>query len=129
MPLDSKEKMPIVAKYGGTLKPPSAFPGTGVMVSLTRGVFGTSCTGADISPDGSVLAVLTYTDCFLYRKTPGESWATAVAREPNVLSLPAIYQAEAICFSADGNSLIVTSEKAPTPLYRIALPQLPDGKD
>jgi hypothetical protein len=112
----------VVAKLAGTLTPPAEFPDKTAMVNFKRGIFGTSCTSADISPDGKTLAVLTYTDCFLYRRSAEETWATAVAREPQALALPAIYQAEALCFTPDGMSLIVSSEKAPTPLYRIVVP-------
>ena len=121
--LDAEDSgKPLVAEHVGTLTPPPSFPSKGPIVNIKRGIFGTSCTSADVSPNGKLLAVLTYTDCFLYRRATDESWATAVAREPEVLALPSIYQAEALCFSADGKSLIVSSEKSPTPLYRTDVP-------
>ena len=123
VPLDADDSgKPVEARLAGTLTPPATFPNKNTIVSFKRGIFGTSCTSADVSPDGSLLAVLTYTDCFLYRRSAKESWATAVAREPQALALPSIYQAEALCFSSDGKSLIVSSERTPTPLYRITVP-------
>lgn len=111
------EAKPITA-----LAKPTAYPDVGAMISLKRGIFGASATAADISPDGNLLAVLTYTECLLYRRGSDEDWKTAAIRPPEVLSLPGVYQAEALCFSIDGAQLLVTSENTPSPLYRIAVP-------
>jgi len=74
-------------------------------------------TGAELSPDARTLAVLTYERLMLYRRAPGEPWASAVARTPEVHSLPLLPQAEALAWSHDGRGLFVTSEFQPAPLY------------
>lgn len=77
-------------------------------------------TAADLSPDGTTLAVLTYRHVLLYRREAQESWGSAVARAPKIHALPWIPQAEALGWSRDGKSLYVTGEFVPAPLYRIA---------
>ena len=77
-------------------------------------------TAADIAPDDSTLAVMTYRTLVLYPRGNGESWARAIARAPRVIELPWIPQAEALGWSADGKGLYATGEFIPAPLYRIA---------
>lgn len=76
-------------------------------------------TAADISPDGTTLAVMTYRYLLLYPRQPKQSWAQAVAGPPRVSDLPWLPQAEALGWSADGRSLYATGEFIPAPLYRI----------
>ena len=76
-------------------------------------------TAADISPDGSTLAVMTYRHLLLYPRGPRQSWADAVARPPQTQMLPWLPQAEALGWAADGRGLYATGEFIPAPLYRI----------
>ncbi|MDQ3288464.1 MAG: hypothetical protein M3Q42_09425 [Pseudomonadota bacterium] len=76
-------------------------------------------TAAAVSPDGNTLAVMTYRYLLLYPRQTGERWAAAISRPPRVSNLPWLPQAEALDFSADGNSLYATGEFIPAPLYRI----------
>ena len=79
-------------------------------------------TDMNLSPDGNSLAVLTYQDVFLYRRQKGETWAAAALRAPQVLPRHNLIQAEALCFSMDGQSIFVTSErKISSPLLRYDL--------
>jgi hypothetical protein len=114
------------AKFIAALAKPATYPKTdSAIVSLKRGIFGVSATAADVSPDGRLLAVLTYTECLLYRRNSDEKeWHAAAQRAPQVLPLPAVYQAEALCFSNKGTELYVTSENSPSPLYKITVPPL-----
>jgi len=73
-------------------------------------------TAADIAPDGSRLAVMTYNEVLLYRRRGSESWADAVARKPVVHDLPWLPQAEALGWDASGHGLYATGEFAPAPL-------------
>lgn len=66
----------------------------------------------DFSPDGTMAAVLTYTQPILFRRSPGESWAAALAKQPIILAPHKLPQAEAMAFSADGKMLLVASEKS-----------------
>ena len=76
-------------------------------------------TAAAVSPDGDTLAVMTYRYLLRYPRQPRERWVSAVSRAPQVSLLPWLPQAEALDFSADGNSLYATGEFIPAPLYRI----------
>lgn len=77
-------------------------------------------TAADLSPDGRILAVMTYRNLLFYPAPPGQGWGRAVARKPTVRRLPWLPQAEALGWAADGQSLYATGEFVPAPLYRIA---------
>jgi len=78
-------------------------------------------TGMDISPDNKQLTILTYQFIYLYQRSNGRNWETALAELPKILALPRLEQAESICFSADGRNLFVTSEIRPAPLLKIDL--------
>jgi len=79
-------------------------------------------TGMDLSTDSCSLAVLTYLDVFLYHRNPEETWAQALSRPPEILPRPHLIQAEAICFSADGKTIFVSTErKFATPMMRYDL--------
>ena len=77
-------------------------------------------TAMDFFPDTAELAILTYgSGAYLYRKPPHVSWADGFQKPPEWIALPILRQAEALCFSADGQSLLITSEQLPAPLYRL----------
>lgn len=80
------------------------------------GRYRSQISGADLSPNGRVLAVLNYHSVHLYLRSPGESWARAMARPPGRLPFPWLPQAEGVAFSPDGLSLLVGSEQQPSPL-------------
>ena len=83
------------------------------------GRFRSQPTAMDISPDGKIIAVLTYKQPYLFYRQRNESWPRVFARPPIPLDMPRMRQAEAICFSTDGTKLFLTSEKLPAPLYRL----------
>jgi len=83
------------------------------------GRFGSQPTAMDISPDGKIVAVLTYKRPYLFYRQENESWPLVFDRPPIPLDMPRMRQAEAMSFNTDGTSLIVTSEKLPAPLYRL----------
>ena len=75
-------------------------------------------TGADLSPNGRVLAVLNYRSVhFIVRPRDGD-WARALGSKPSHLILPWMPQAEAIAFAVDGRSLVIGSEQLPSPFLR-----------
>lgn len=76
----------------------------------------------DISTDGTAAVVLTYGEPYLYTRQPGESWAKAFARPPVRLPAHHLSQAEDICFSPDGHSILVTTEGKNPPLLRYTRP-------
>ncbi|MCO5054933.1 hypothetical protein [Thermomonas sp.] len=74
-------------------------------------------TAADISPDRSTLAVLTYGSVLFYRRADGEDWADAVSHPPEAHDVPPIPQAEALTWSAGGAGLYATGEFSPAPIF------------
>ena len=78
-------------------------------------------TGLDIAPDGSTAALLTYRRLYLYRRAEGAPWSSVFQSKPRVFEFPKLKQAESICFSRDGCTLFITSEKTPAPIYKISL--------
>lgn len=76
-------------------------------------------TAADVSPDGRTLAVMTYRYLLFYPAVRGQGWGRAVARAPEVRTLPWLPQAEAMGWAVDGRGVYTTGEFVPAPLYRI----------
>jgi hypothetical protein len=77
-------------------------------------------TGGDIAPDGRRVILRTYFAAYEWRLPDGEDDFDAIWRTtPALVPVPFTQQGEAICYSADGKSLLATSEKRPTPLYEI----------
>jgi hypothetical protein len=75
-------------------------------------------TAADVSPDGSSLAVLTYQDVLFYPRGKDESWPQAVARKPRIEPLPTLLpQAEALAWSPSGAGLYASGEFRPAPIF------------
>lgn len=88
------------------------------------GRYRSQISGADLSPNGRVLAVLNYHSIHLYVRDPGQGWPAALRQDPGQLQFPWLPQAEGIAFSTDGRSLLIGSEQQPSPLliYRIISP-------
>ena len=85
------------------------------------GRFRSQPTAMDISPDGAWIVVLTYKNAYLYPMSKDTLGKALFQPPPISVHLPPLRQAEAICFSADGKRLFVTSEKIPAPLYSVIL--------
>jgi hypothetical protein len=69
-----------------------------------------NATGLAFAPDRRTAVVLTYGEVYRFTRGPGEAWAAALARPPDALGPPGLWQAEAITFSRDGASVYVTGE-------------------
>jgi hypothetical protein len=100
---------------------------TGTVARLVMSLNQPHITAMDISRDGRYAVLLTQDNTALeYRRDTDESWPQAFFRAPRALPLPEAVQAEAICYSQDGDALYVTSEGSPCPLWRIEiLPESP----
>lgn len=68
-------------------------------------------TAFDIAPDGQSAVVTTYKDSYRYHRANGESWAAALARQPERIDLPQWKQTEAGGFTADGQQFCAASEQ------------------
>ncbi|OZC89474.1 hypothetical protein [Rhodococcus sp. 14-2470-1a] len=71
-------------------------------------------TGGAVSADGTVAAVRTYTDAYLFAVPDGDV-VRALSGEPEVIALPAQPQGEALTFDSNGN-LLIASEAAGGPV-------------
>jgi outer membrane protein assembly factor BamB len=78
-------------------------------------------TGAALSRDGTMLAVRTYTDAYVWR-VAGSDVAAAIKAKPVRLALPAQPLGEGIAF--DGARLLIDSEGAGSAVYALAVPQI-----
>lgn len=66
----------------------------------------------DFAADGTAAVVLTYTEVLIFPRRQGETWGTALGREPLRLPPHRLSQAEAVCFSPDGRQIFVASENS-----------------
>jgi hypothetical protein len=80
------------------------------------GRYRSQVSGADLSPNGRVLAVLNYTRIYFFVRPGGGAWEQAQLERAGALDFPWLPQAEAIAFSADGGSLLIGGEQRPSPL-------------
>jgi hypothetical protein len=86
---------------------------------LPTGRFRANVTGLAFSRDRRAAAILTYGEVYRFTRGAGESWAAALARPPEPLGAPGLWQAEAIAFARDG-ALYVTGEEPNPRLLRYA---------
>ena len=76
-------------------------------------------TAMDISADGLMAAVLTYSSAYLYFKKESDSWLETFSKEPKRVDFPTLNQGEAIGFDQSGENIYITSEKIPAPILKI----------
>jgi hypothetical protein len=69
-------------------------------------------TGGAVSPDGTQIALRTYTDAYVWPLT-GSDVPKALAGKPVRIALPRAPQGEAISFAADSRQLVVAGEGLP----------------
>jgi hypothetical protein len=85
-------------------------------------------TALDISLDGNQAVVLTYKHAYLFTRQNNVSWQKAFSGQPFTIPLPLpedqvdLRQREAICFTHDGKSLLVTSEGKSAGIYILKSP-------
>lgn len=79
-------------------------------------------TDMAFSPDGNTLIIRNYLSAHLYVRSPDKSWRETITTEkPKLIALPIQRQGEAIGFTADSKSVIVTSEVKSQPIWQIDL--------
>ena len=109
---------PVVAELVGTLTGIEQPDESDLEQSPNYGRYRAQITGADLSPNGRVLAVLNYRSVHFLIRDRGAAWTAALAAPAPSLTMPWIPQAEAISFSLDGGTLLIGSEQLPSPLLR-----------
>ncbi len=77
-------------------------------------------TGGDIAPDGSRVALRTYTDVYEWT-VPGDDVAAAFDGEPTITPLPARQQGEGLAYAPDGDAVLVSTEGAGSEVDRVPL--------
>lgn len=78
-------------------------------------------TGMDISPDGRLAVLRSYTSMWIYQRDADQGWQQAFATPPAGTLLPLQRQGEAVCFSEDGNSVLLSSEGVGSAIWQIDL--------
>lgn len=80
-------------------------------------------TGMDISDDGRRVTVRNYPQAWVYEKEQDQTWAELLGgKPPQPLMLPLQPQGEGICFSSDGKSVLLSSERVKQPIWRMPIP-------
>lgn len=113
-PGDGVQTAQLVGALGGIAQPSES----ALKENPVYGRYRSQISGADLSPNGRVLAVLNYHSIHLYVRAPGQRWSQSASAVPGILRFPWLPQAEAVAFSVDGRSLLVGSEQQPAPLLR-----------
>jgi hypothetical protein len=75
-------------------------------------------TAGDVSPDGTHVVLRNYTAAYEWG-VQGDDLAGALRGEPVRIPLPSQRQGEGITYSRDGQSLLISSEGAGQPVYRL----------
>jgi len=103
-----------------TFTPPTA---TELLTSGKRAFWLSQPTGFDISADGKWAAIITYRSLYLFAREDGETWTETFQKKPVEIAGPPGLHDEAVTFGHDGVSVYVSSERLPTPLYRLSWPE------
>lgn len=107
------QEVPMVLKRVGEVQFP-AFGRPG-----KRPIDDCMATGSCISADRKRVVVSTYCHLLEWEIRDGEPLSEAMAREAARILPPLTPQMEAICYDSDHATLWFTSERLPTPLYRL----------
>lgn len=79
-------------------------------------------TGGAVSPDGTRIALRTYTDLYLWTVRDHDIGAALRTGHPVRVALPEERQGESVAFAPDGRSVLTTSEGLPAPVHLLRLP-------
>lgn len=86
---------------------------------------GTWVTGADISPDGSLILLRTYQQVLAWTRTPGQSTSAALQSQSCVAPSVKEGQGEAVAIAADMSRYITISEGLNQPVNSFAIASAP----
>lgn len=78
-------------------------------------------TGGAVSPDGRLVVLRTYTDAYVWAAPDGDVEAALRSGDRQRIALPATAQGEAVAVSADGKSLLTSTEGVPGPVHEVPL--------
>jgi hypothetical protein len=78
-------------------------------------------TGGAVSPDGTVVVLRTYTDAYVWAAPDGDVEAALRSGNRRRIPLPPTDQGEAVAVSADGRSLLTSTEGVPGAVHEVPL--------
>jgi hypothetical protein len=102
-----------------------ASPGTSVEMERTgdaKVAGGDLVTGGEISPDGSIIGLRTYTSVLLWERAPDQTVTEALAGEPCKAAAAPETQGEALGFLPDGAGYVTVSEGEHPEIHVFRLP-------
>ena len=76
-------------------------------------------TSAGFSPDGTRLIVATYSSLYEWQLAKDQPLAMALEQAPTRIEPELVPQVEGVCYDADSKTIWFTSERLPTPLFRV----------
>lgn len=126
-PLRPAPGAPVVARVEATLAGlprPEIGP---LELPLPTGRFRANVTGLSFSRDRRAAVVLTYGEVYRFTRGAGEPWAAALARAPDALGAPGLWQAEAIAYARDGAVYVTGEERNPRLLRYAPAPALEEA--
>lgn len=91
----------------------------GAMTFPSGSPLGRVITAADISPDGSMVALRGYQALWIYARPAGTSIRDTLSAAPCRAPNPRETQGETVAFSADGTGVLTVSEGESSPLWRV----------
>ena len=124
-PLKPPARTIVMARYAGEVSGIPLLTARDVITKLCGGVWTSQPTALDIRRDNRLAVVLTYKDAYLFPRAAEETWAAALARAPGRIHLPRLEKQETACFSSDGRTLYVSTEKQRPPLLGVHLAGIP----
>jgi hypothetical protein len=87
-------------------------------------------TGMAFSNDNRRLVIRSYFSACLFQRADDKTWAETVQQtKPSQLAMPLQSQGEAICFSEDGKSVLVTSEMQSSTIWQVRIDQSSETED
>ena len=125
LPLNPSARAIVMARHVGEVPGMPLLTARDVITKLCDGVWPSQPTALDIRRDNRLAVVLTYKDAYLFPRAAEETWATALAREPWRIRLPKLEKQETACFSSDGRTIYVSTEKQRPPLLGVHLAGIP----
>ena len=78
-------------------------------------------TGGAVSADGRLVVLRTYTDAYVFPAPDGDVEAALRSPDRTRIALPATAQGEAVAVSADGRSLLTSTEGVPGAVHEVPL--------